>query len=290
MATHCKAGHQLSGDNLRVRSNGERRCVACMRFHNNKRRANLRAAGVVIDAMTESRRQHLETVAGNYVEQNLHCRNGHPWLGNVRVVRNRINCIACERARSAIKNKTAIPSKIKVAAVIEGLHHGLSINQMTTSSTRKRRAHLSRESSNNIVSSHLIWNFIRQNPKLGNRMKALSIKNGKQNYRNAMRSRITVAAAPLRSNNGFDAFAAVQRATAGIWEDDRGDVQAMMFIAIGEGKLRLSDITPTMAKEFLGIHRRRPRVYGCYSLDATIGEDGSTTWIDTVGEDRALWR
>lgn len=35
--THCHKGHPFAGDNLRVRKDGSRRCVACQRTHDKRR-------------------------------------------------------------------------------------------------------------------------------------------------------------------------------------------------------------------------------------------------------------
>jgi hypothetical protein len=37
------------------------------------------------------------------------------------------------------------------------------------------------------------------------------------------------------------------------------------------------------------IHRRRPNVFGSYSLDTPIGEDGGMTWLDTKTDEDRLW-
>jgi hypothetical protein len=75
----------------------------------------------------------------------------------------------------------------------------------------------------------------------------------------------------------------------GVWEDDRGDVQTLMWIDIGENKLKLSDCTPERAQQYLKIHRRRPNVFGSYSLDTSIGEESGMTWLDTKTNEDRLW-
>lgn len=37
--THCKRGHELSGDNVRRTSQGSRECLACKRLHHENRKA-----------------------------------------------------------------------------------------------------------------------------------------------------------------------------------------------------------------------------------------------------------
>jgi hypothetical protein len=130
---------------------------------------------------------------------------------------------------------------------------------------------------------------MRAHPTLGKKMKALSKKNAVQNRHEARRSLQIIAAPALLSNNGADAFEAVRRATAGIWEGDRDDVQTLMWIDIAENKLKISDCTPEKAREYLKIHRRRPNVFGSYSLDTPIGEDSGMTWLDTKTDEDRLW-
>lgn len=42
--THCAHGHPLAGDNLRIKSGGERACRACHRIHNSASKKRKRAA------------------------------------------------------------------------------------------------------------------------------------------------------------------------------------------------------------------------------------------------------
>jgi hypothetical protein len=59
--THCIRGHLLAGDNIRVK-NGERICLACRRFYNNriyKKRYSKEANGGVC-LQTIQKRQHLK--------------------------------------------------------------------------------------------------------------------------------------------------------------------------------------------------------------------------------------
>jgi len=91
-------------------------------------------------------------------------------------------------------------------------------------------------------------------------------------------------------NNGVDAYEAVRQATSHLWEGDRDDVMSLMFLAISEGRLKLSDAQVRVG-EFLKAHRRRPRVYGDerFSLDNPVGEDSGLTWLDTKTDEDRLW-
>lgn len=68
--THCPAGHPYSGDNLEVRKSGARRCKACTRASDHRRRT----------------------------EERTICKRGHPLSGdNVRVFANgKRRCLTCE--------------------------------------------------------------------------------------------------------------------------------------------------------------------------------------------------
>jgi hypothetical protein len=171
---------------------------------------------------------------------------------------------------------------------LEGLSHGLTLNQMTSSNSKKYvwRPH---DGVKRIVTSGRLYRFFEAHPRLGKKMKDASKKNGLINPRAACSSRRVVAAPSLMLNNGIDAFEVVRSATAGIWEGDRGDVQTLMWIDIAEGKLKISDCTPEKAREYLKIHRRRPNVFGSYSLDTPIGEDSGMTWLDTKTDEDGLW-
>jgi hypothetical protein len=90
-------------------------------------------------------------------------------------------------------------------------------------------------------------------------------------------------------NNGADAFEAVRRAMAGIWEDDRGDVQALMWIDIAEGKLKISDCTPEKAREYLKIRRDAPACSEATRSTHRSGADSGMNWLDTKTDEDRLW-
>jgi hypothetical protein len=91
-------------------------------------------------------------------------------------------------------------------------------------------------------------------------------------------------------NNGADAYEAVRQATSHLWEGERDDVMSLMFIAVSEGRLKLSDARARVG-EFLKAHHYRPRVYGDarFSLDNPVGEDSGVTWLDTKTDEDRLW-
>lgn len=81
--THCKNGHPLSGDNLRLTSKGYRVCVECSRV--NLRRSRLSARGGIPAAPLN--------------KDKTHCNQGHPLSGeNLRIdPRGSRICVECKR-------------------------------------------------------------------------------------------------------------------------------------------------------------------------------------------------
>jgi hypothetical protein len=275
--THCKHGHGIEHQRLNTR--GHKICWLCAReavakyklANSDKIRARSRQAvrkrGVVVRRVSPT------------------CPHGHLWANNTIIASSgRRRCRECCR----IRNKTKMPSQQKVSLVLEGLSHGLTLNQMASSNS-KRDVYRPHDGIKRIVGWGPLYNFFKAHPALGKKMKDASKKNAIINLRAAIKSVRIVAAPALMRNNGHDAFEAVQRATVEIWEDDRGDVQTLMWIDIGEGKLKLPDCSPEKAREYLKIHKRRPSVFGSYSLDASIGEESGMTWLDTKTDEDRLW-
>ena len=86
---NCKAGHPLSGPNLRIRHTkrgAERFCVACSK--------------------ERDRRYRPRTKPPN--RERTHCPAGHPYSGeNLLVYGNRRHCRACRASRNASRRKAA---------------------------------------------------------------------------------------------------------------------------------------------------------------------------------------
>jgi hypothetical protein len=92
-----------------------------------------------------------------------------------------------------------------------------------------------------IVNGTRLIAFCDANPKLGTRIRALAEKNRMAAQKqNGDRARLAAAPAILR-NNGADAFDVIQRVTAHLWEGERGDVMSLMFVAVAEGRMKISD-------------------------------------------------
>lgn len=82
--TECKNGHQLLGDNLRIRHDGARLCLSCLRSNRNERyRKQQEKIGKTV--VTDKRRPD--------------CRNGHKYVdGSYRIDKNgwRV-CLTCRK-------------------------------------------------------------------------------------------------------------------------------------------------------------------------------------------------
>ncbi|UPJ31020.1 hypothetical protein [Bradyrhizobium sp. CW1] len=200
------------------------------------------------------------------------CKNGH-----IRGLENTFYeqhlGYLVRRCKDCIKNRRVLrmPSAELVRASIASLHEGGTL----TSGVRSQVQQAMR-------------NFIRANPKLGTRLRNISDKNASAHRSAAQRARRRFAASSLIRNNGEEAYEAVRQATAHLFGDERGDVMSLMFVAIAEERLKLSEARARVG-EFLAVHRRRPRVYGDYSLNSPIGEDDGVTWLDTKTDADRLW-
>jgi hypothetical protein len=203
------------------------------------------------------------------------CANGHiRTLENTFYVKNERQCLV-RRCKDCNKQARAIrmPMPEEVRGAVTALHHGQTLTSMATPYLQK-----------------LLRNFMVKNRKIGNRMHLLSKKNADAKRSDIRQSRRLVAASALMKNDGEDAYDAVMRATAHLHEVDRGDVMSRMYVAIGEGRLKLSDVSARVG-EFLKNQRWRPRVWGDarYSLDNPLGDDSNTTWLDTKTDADRLW-
>jgi hypothetical protein len=279
---HCKHGHDPEHQTRNAR--GHHTCGLCAR-----------AAKAKFELVHSDKNiTHSESIKANsarLAEQRRcspTCLHGHPWVNNTVFYSDTRRCLECSRIRDKKKGKGRVASQEMVSRVLEGLSHGLTLHQMTSSDIKKGvyRPH---DGIKKIASLSRLNSFFEAHPKLGKRIRETSKKNAIRNLRDSNQSTRAMAAPALLRNNGVDSFEAVQRATVGIWEDDRGDVQALMWIAIVENKLSLRDCTPAKANEYLKIHRRRPNVFGSYSLDTPIGEDIGMTWLDTKTDEDRLW-
>lgn len=195
---------------------------------------------------------HIRTLENTFYEQHL----GY-------LVRRCKDCIK-------VRRQLLMPSREQVRASIASLHEGGTLSCEPSHVQQSMR------------------NFIRANPKIGTRLRNISDKNASAHRSAAQRARRRFAASSLVRNNGEDAYEAVRQATAHLFGDERGDVMSLMFVAIAEERLKLSDARARVG-EFLTVHRRRPRVYGDYSLNSPVGDDDGVTWLDTKTDADRLW-
>ncbi|QAU39449.1 hypothetical protein X265_18605 [Bradyrhizobium guangdongense] len=201
------------------------------------------------------------------------CKNGH-----IRTLENTFYeqhlGYLVRRCKDCIKNRRQLlmPSADQVRASIASLHEGATLSSAASHVQQSMR------------------NFIRANPKLGARLRYISDKNAHAHRSAAQRARRQFAASSLTRNDGQDAYEAVRQATAHVPEDEREDVMSRMFVAIGEGRLKLPDVRSRVG-EFLAEQRRRPRVYGeaRFSLNNPLGDDSDMTWLDTKTDADRLW-
>jgi hypothetical protein len=167
-----------------------------------------------------------------------------------------------------------MPTEELVSAVVVAVHHGATLTAAAPE-----------------YSQPALRNFFRKNPKIGSRIYSLSRANLSAQLKEVWRAKRLTAAPALTQNNGEDAYEAVRNATAHLHEDERCDVMSRMYVAIAEGRLRLSEASSRVG-EFLRDQRYRPRVFGDprFSLDNPLGEEGGTTWLDTKTDADRFWR
>jgi hypothetical protein len=167
-----------------------------------------------------------------------------------------------------------MPTEELVSAVVVAVHHGATLTAAAPE-----------------YSQPALRNFFRKNPKIGSRIYSLSRANLSAQLKEVWRAKRLTAAPALTQNNGEDAYEAVRNATAHLHEDERCDVMSRMYVAIAEGRLRLSEASSRVGG-FLRDQRYRPRVFGDprFSLDNPLGEEGGTTWLDTKTDADRFWR
>ncbi|SIO66927.1 hypothetical protein SAMN05443247_11540 [Bradyrhizobium erythrophlei] len=286
----CRNGHEKTPENTYINPRGDFECRICRSIAGKKRNKGYCTRS---HPVTEMKRDVLgrpycagcRRVARRLRPKRLACNRGHLYSVHGRLRKGGIlRCKKCGNIALAgsVKKET-------ITQLLDGLSHELTLNQMTAH--EKSRSWRPDGAISRIIRPTVLWSFMKEHPTIGKRMKVLSQKNAAENYRAAGLTRIRVASPAILRNDGLDAFNAIQRATAHIWEGDRGDVQSLMYIAIGERRLSLSSCTRAAADKFLEQHRKRPRVLGDarYSLDNPLGDDSGMTWLDTKMEADRLW-
>ncbi len=246
-------------------------CRAC-RVENNRKRRELAYAALKLRA-----------------ETNTHCLKGHPLSGdNLRISKGRKECRTCLRAwwrRSRLGGPPV--GREVVERVLEALYHGKTINNIAGKRGIKYVG-------GRIIRSERLLRFCADQPKLGRRILDLAEQNKKAVMLQINSRRRLVAAQCLLKNNGKDGWEAIMAATIRLPDFLRSDVQAAMFLAMAEGKLRPSDAA-SRVREFVTQHNRMFTQYvpgtsnagKMLSLDQPVYEDGMMTRADTVT--RGLW-
>jgi len=169
------------------------------------------------------------------------------------------------------------PEKIRL--VLERLHDGQTLNAIYG---RKNTKYVG----GGVTDRASLLHYMQQHPGIGKRIQALADKN-RLVVRHIVHEGNRRRAAPaLLRNNGADTYEAILRATAHLWEGERGDVMSLMFLAAAEGRLLPRDAA-TRLPEFLREHRRQFGKFGPLSLDAPIFRDGTTTLGDMITN--GLW-
>jgi hypothetical protein len=207
------------------------------------------------------------------------CKNGHArTLENTFYDQNGKWLVRrCKECRKAVLARS-MPSADQMRRVFQAMHHGQIICDVIGKNNPASK----------LIREPILRNFMRANPSAARRIQLLSEKNRLQ-HRSTSNKR-SIAAPALLRNDGLDAYEVVRRATAHLSADDRDDVMSRIFVAIGEGRLTLAQVS-TRVGNFLKDQRRRPRVFGDarYSLDNPVGDDSNMTWLDIKADADRLW-
>jgi hypothetical protein len=283
LKTHCINGHEFKPGSFRRTRKGYRICTVCLNARAiaryRKRREGIPPKPEFVPTIPEGLK--IPTV----------CSKGHPvTLATTRIISGRwFQCRTC-RTGYMQKFHAKEATETEVRNVITALRAGRTL----TDCYGIRAGKVSTRDA--LVDAKHMANFMRAHPKIRAKIKALArevaypirLEAGrKATLTRTGRAPIIVAAPAIIRNDGRDAWEAVRRAVQYLPDDEQGDVMGLMFVAIGEGKLRLADCAARV-KEFGKAHRYRPRVYGDRSLDAPLYDDGFLTLGDTVTH--GLWQ
>jgi hypothetical protein len=222
----------------------------------------------------------------NVNKNKTHCMRGHPLSGeNLRITkRGYRNCKVCLRA-----SNRAWAARARKSGALRNGYTANSINNINQDVLRHALESVAATKKTSTAFEYIPAQKFRALTFFQPRLKKHIIKITDQDYRKYPRRKGPPRVVAALRNDGADAYDAIIRATSHIWEGDRGDVQALMWIDVAENRLKLPDCTPEKAREYLKIHNRRPNVFGSYSLDTPIGEDGGMTWLDTKTDEDRLW-
>jgi len=204
------------------------------------------------------------------------CQRGHArTIQNTYFAPNGVSyCVACRRLHDRDRIRPVTAEKLR--KVFELLHEG---RPLCEAYGKKNNVYVGGK----IIESSALIPFIRENPRIGKRIRKLA----KQNHYAAMQAvadrKRLIAAPAILFNDGASAYEAIARATAHLWEGGRGDVMSLMFVAAAEGRLLPRDAAARLPEFLREHHRQCSNKFGrneLDSLDRPAWHDSSTT----VGE------
>lgn len=216
------------------------------------------------------------------------CAHGHAYtLENTRYRKDRNGylyrqCRACDAAQQRAYTLKGKLTENKVRVIFQALAEGKTLSNIIG-------VRGNRYVGSQIIGSTALFAFMKVNPKVAVRMRLLSKKNAL-----ATQPPRLVAAPALMKNNGHSAYDAIIAATRNVFVGIRQDVMGDLFIAVGEGRLKLHEIVARLP-EFVAAHNKREKLsvfskYGHLSLDKPIFDDENGSQYDRIAEDRGLWK
>lgn len=212
------------------------------------------------------------------------CKRGHAIIGdNIKFLHNEgkrwLGCKICTKAIAARSLKSRMPPEDKVRQAHDALLAGKTITQIVDY----------RFGNNRIIRLELLNTLFRKFPKVGKRFRALSEKNAAARRQEAILSR-PIIAAPSIIRAADDIMDVIESAVPlYLPYDHRCDVIQNIWKAVLEGRLKRSEIA-SRAKEFVRAeYRSNHNRWGDRSLDVPIWVDSSTTLLDTLSTEQALW-
>jgi hypothetical protein len=308
--THCRHGHPWNEANTRLNNRGDRYCIVCARVQceayrrRQGKEPRTTSSHEMVATLTHCRHGHLwsETLRFNYRgdrfcvacrrESDLRrrregprrgpkkqqCPHGHPMVeGNIGWGNGWV-CLTCKRECDRRTQKPVTHEKL--TRIFEALREGKTLTQCYGWKTGSYVG-------GKIVDSAALINFMKANPRIKKQIKKLALVNRRAIMQGVADRKRLIAAPALLQNDGADAYEAITRATARLWEGERGDVMSLMFVAIAERRLLPRDAAARMP-EFLREHRRQFSKFGPLSLDAPLFGDSTITLGDTVTA--GLWQ
>lgn len=219
-----------------------------------------------------------------------HCAKGHPFtventiFEKGRGARMRRRCRTCYSATCSKNRKSGRVREATIRLVVNALEEGQTLNRIFGRVGNRRVG-------TKVIDPQRYYHFCKHNPKIGRRLKLLAEKN--RLLQCADRSRRLIAAPSLMKNDGLAAYDVIMRATEGVWEGIRQDVIGDLFVAVGEGRLKLREIAARLP-EFIAAHNKREKFsvfskYGHLSLDKPLYDDETGSQYDRIRDDQRLW-